>query len=379
MALTKHQKLAKELKTLLADLDAFYHKVAAQLDILQFHFFEKYTLVGRPKMSTTTLQTMMKTHRCGLKLFSPNEELRSACRSKPLLGAILSPPLIAASKIRIREPDSPEHARWVVPWGVRISIPDQTTKSLEGARNEALLYCASAEEMPEWIDWFEKEDQATTFTNQLLSILSKTEEKTLPFRAEDIKPRPARWKTGFAVDRQTYSAFLQYFFQRFLDNPLVRRVEGEIALLIWIMMYVGQTSEQNLPIRHLLQLTTANVKGRFLTVDHNEIELSMGLAYLLQAYIGKIPAKRQQKLFPNLSIDKLEDHFHRASKLLLPPGSIPVLPEAFLTFPHSLPHIRMHPECRKKSQSRLPEAYHASPSRRDIIKQLKQISKQHAS
>ena len=48
----------------------------------------------------------------------------------------------------------------------------------EDAKLEALLYCASENEMSEWIDWFECEDKAASLINQLLVTDKDSQEKT---------------------------------------------------------------------------------------------------------------------------------------------------------------------------------------------------------
>ena len=50
MALTKHQKLARGLKALFDALDSHYQKTASLLDVLQFHFYEPFLIIGRPIM-----------------------------------------------------------------------------------------------------------------------------------------------------------------------------------------------------------------------------------------------------------------------------------------------------------------------------------------
>lgn len=45
----------------------------------------------------------------------------------------------------------------------------------EEAKVEAILYCASEEELSEWIDWQNQENKAWTFTNQFLSVANYCE------------------------------------------------------------------------------------------------------------------------------------------------------------------------------------------------------------
>lgn len=126
-------------------------------------------------------------------------------------------------------------------------------------------------------------------------------------------------------------------------------MEGEIALLLWIMIYCGRNLDSHCPITQLLKLTTAHVENRSLLFKGEKIEISCGLAELIADFFGKLPQERPQKLFPHLTIDKLADHFRRASGIILPPGSQPALPQAFLVFPHPEKDLRM------RARSRLDE------------------------
>ncbi len=119
-----------------------------------------------------------------------------------------------------------------------------------------------------------------------------------------------------------------------------------------------------------MELTTENVIQNGLLIDSEEIEHSEGLANLLQEYIGAQPLKRSQKLFPNLTADNLADRFRQASEKILPPGSTPALPEAFLLFPHPHKNVRMLPKhLREQRKNPLP-IYHDPISLHELKRQL---------
>lgn len=179
-----------------------------------------------------------------------------------------------------------------------------------------------------------------------------------------------RWQTSLALDRYTYASFIRYFADIFIQNPLKNKVEGEIALLLWIMVYVSQEPDNILSIKRLLELTTANVREKMLLIDDHEYEISRGLTELLFEYTGGIKTERQQKLFPNLTPDKLEDYFHRASQILLPAGSLAALPEAFLIFPHVHKNQRIPPKLRQNWQKHPPKIYSDTISRHELKRQL---------
>jgi hypothetical protein len=184
-----------------------------------------------------------------------------------------------------------------------------------------------------------------------------------------------RWETGNALDRQTYGAFIRFFLDRFIGDPIKRQAEGEITLLLWIKIYAARDLEKPMAIKKLLELTTADINDRYITIDSREVELSCGLADLIKEYTGGEKLQRQQKLFPNLTIDKLEDHFRRASKVILPPGSLAALPEAFLTFPHLNKNFRINAKLLRLQQKNPPKVFHDPISLNELKRQLVEKSK----
>jgi hypothetical protein len=476
MRLTKHERLAKGLRALFANLDEHYRKTAISLDVVQFHFYEKKLIANRPLMSQQALRAMMYAHYHGLRHLSDKEEIRNAC-FKPLIGAVVNSPLFTMSNVLIDAPDNPANTRRCIPWGVITTLPSKTLKQLDDAYLEAILYCALNSEMSEWIDWFEHEDKSMSFTNQLFSIFAYEEKEApvkrnllkiaLPFleqaaiafygkldykkilptikksdfmpnattsiaqaydlvsyslrsrknryldefkrfwksRLEElvledvhwsdkekedffvcwasrqqpeavkkgtIKKDTIRWKTSLVIERQSYAAFIRYFAAQFLEAPGKNQSSGEIVLLLWLMIYISLDPDQICPIKRLLQLTTANLENDILSIDGYETDLSQGLRGLLQEYIGGTTESfcRHQKLFPNLTIDYLEDAFREASTKILPKDTLPALPEAFLTFPHPHRGMRISPTQRKHYQKNPAPIYHDSISRHEIKKQL---------
>lgn len=468
MALTKHQKLAKEIQHVFTRLDQFYKKVTKTSNyILQFYFYEPYLSIDCPFMTKPTVLAMMYTHKLGLIYFSPNQTLRESCLSKQLSGLILYPPIYAKSNVRINSPGNPPGAKCIIPWKLEIHTPSKSSESLKKAYAEAMLYCAAESEMSEWIDWFEEEDKSNTFTNLILSISVHQSEQTilkrnlikpvyqcfekaiiqfcereklnplqntlliakfapnketsvaqayekiiysiksrkdrqhddfkpywksvleklifenLPWNFErkneylerwvsskKIKKTKERWETSQAIDRQTFSSFIQYFFQNFIKDPISNKCHGEVVLFLWISAQIAQDPDNSFTVKEILKLTTTNLDDRIIHLSKQEIIITVGLADLLKTFIGTPPFKRQQKLFPNLTIDRLEDLFHRASLKILPEGDPVILPEAFITFPHALDHVRMIAKHRKQMQKNPPKNYQKLPSRHEIKKHL---------
>lgn len=161
-----------------------------------------------------------------------------------------------------------------------------------------------------------------------------------------------RWKTGQSIDRQTYALFIYYFAEIFLENPKENQAKGEIVLLLWVMFYISLNPTRKVSLKRLLKLTTADVFHGTLNIDNQKIPLSSDLTNLIDEYLGSIKSDRQQKLFPHLTLADLEDYFHIASMKLLPKGSIPILPEAFLTFPHTEENTRIPCQSRRQQQKK---------------------------
>ncbi len=468
MALTKHQKLARGIKSLLQNLEDFHRKVADKSNVLYFFFSETYLILGRPLMSEKTLKTMMEIHRYALQRFSPNEKIREAATSAPLIGMVFTPRFYPACGIRCFPPEA-KKVIWHIPWNVQIVLPEENLRKLDEGKSEALLYCPSPREMSEWIDWYEKENKANTLVNQLCAVheygkeqepvirnlhqrshkhflqtikeylkkvpemRSRTLEK-LGFAPQEItsiaeayaqvshsitagkqrhfidfqrlwknqlrrlifsevtwsvekqeallqelvstkqpkqqNPPTSRWKSGHTIDRDTYGKFILHFADQFLADALNNEIEGEIVLLLWIMVYISQNGTRSYSIKRLLDLTTENVIENRLLIDGEEIELSEGLALLLEEYIGDQPLKRPQKLFSNLTTDNLADRFRQASEKILPPGSIPALPEAFLLFPHPHKNVRMLPKHLREQRKNPPPIYHDPISHQELKRQL---------
>lgn len=467
MALTKHQKLARGIKSLLQNLEDFHLKVAKISNVLQFHFYETHLILDRPLITEKALATMMRTHLYALSIFSPDQKTREAAKSAPFLGMVLTPAFYPRSRVCFFPPGI-SNVIWHIPWSVKIILPEENLKKLEEGKMDALIYCASKAEMPKWID-YEKENKANTLTNQLCAVheyykeqepvirnlhqgshkhfletigkylkkvpkvrsrtleklgfapqkntsvaeaytqvshsitsgkkrhfidfqrLWKTQLRKLIFsgitwsvdkqeallqelvaikKPKQQNPLGSRWKSGHAIDRNTFGNFILHFASQFLADTFGREIEGEIVLLLWVMIYISQNGTRSYSIKRLLELTTANViENRFL-IDDEEIEQSEGVAILLKKYIGNQPLKKPQKLFPNLNPDNLANRFRQASEKILPPGSIPALPEAFLLFPHPHKNVRMLPKHLREQRKNPPPIYHDPISHEELKRQL---------
>jgi len=108
----------------------------------------------------------------------------------------------------------------------------------------------------------------------------------------------------------------------------------------------------------------------FLLIDDKRIELSLGWDYLIQEYLGKVPRRRHQKLFSNLTIDKLEDHFRNASSEIFPAKVTFALPEAFQAFPHPKKGLRIPLKERHCQQQSPPQVFYDPIALEEIKRQL---------
>ena len=195
-------------------------------------------------------------------------------------------------------------------------------------------------------------------------------QKFISIKQPKQHPFTSRWKSSDAIDRDRFGKFILHFADQFLADTFGCEIEGEIVLLLWVMVYISQNGTHPYSIKRLLELTTANVIENRLLIDGEEIEHSEGMAILLKEYIGDPPLKKPQKLFPNLNTDNLAERFRRASAKILPPGTTPALPEAFLLFPHPHKNVRMPPKhLREQRKNPLP-IYHDPISLQELKRQL---------
>jgi hypothetical protein len=192
-------------------------------------------------------------------------------------------------------------------------------------------------------------------------------EEYFPSKTSSAKKQDTSRDTGRSIDRRTYGAFICHFANRSSTSE----VDGEITLLLWIAVHIAQRGGKRYSIKRLLRLTKANISGRNLIIGQDEIEFSCGLASILQEYLGDtLQVERHRPLFPNLTRDRLIDCLRRASAEILPPGSIPALPEAFLSFPHSQKNLRFPARERLRQQQNPAEIIQRTLSRAEIKRQL---------
>ena len=101
-------------------------------------------------------------------------------------------------------------------------------------------------------------------------------EERFSSKSRNSKKDPSpRWKTSLVLDRQTYGSFIRHFAERFLKNPQKHPADGEIVLLLWVMIYIAQDPDHTFSIKRLLELTTADVEDQIIRIDGHEIDISV--------------------------------------------------------------------------------------------------------
>lgn len=163
------QKLVNLMHSILDGIDDYFCKVDAQMNLIQFYFYEKYFIPRRPLIKENTFQVMVWTHRLGLQQLAPDPSFRRLCLSTGALGAIVNKFIFSHNEAVYQKNDHPR-VLWYIPWGIITIRPEENEKNLARGRDEALLFCPDSSEISNEIDWFENEDAADSLGYQLLSI-----------------------------------------------------------------------------------------------------------------------------------------------------------------------------------------------------------------
>jgi hypothetical protein len=156
--------------------------------------------------------------------------------------------------------------------------------------------------------------------------------------------KPGRWTQCRGISDVKAAKFIKYFIEKFTGNPQDKK-SGEIACVLWILIWIAQEADsENLTIQKVLQLSFQDIDpdDAIIKVDGTDVDISFGLQNLLLCLRGKGEGIRNQRLFSNLDVSgkALERALNEASKILFP-NEEPVLPGAFLVFPHVYNNIRM--------------------------------------
>lgn len=187
-----------------------------------------------------------------------------------------------------------------------------------------------------------------------------------------------RWEQAKAINKNQAGKILQYFIDQFLADPSKHKKDGEIACLLWTLVWLSQDDEATgITIARVLAFDTTNIDREHPAIlfDDKTIEISQGLHQLLQILRGNGLGKRSRLLFANLSPDYLQNAVKEASLTLFGSDSIPVSPAAFLSFPHAKEGVRLTKTQRDRCRAIDPGSM-AGYHRRQILKTLRESQSQ---
>lgn len=163
MAKCKYGTLALKMEELLQGMAQFIEKTRRELQVVQFHFYERILVIGVPGTSKSSFDEQVKTHAIGMRFLSPSHELKVACSNNSFLGGYL--PVQFRLRSQCVEVDLTKlFATW---WAVKTTLPREMEPIIENGCWELLLYCSESTEHSYEIDWFEKENYTNTFTFQM--------------------------------------------------------------------------------------------------------------------------------------------------------------------------------------------------------------------
>jgi hypothetical protein len=187
-----------------------------------------------------------------------------------------------------------------------------------------------------------------------------------------------RWEQAKTINKKQAGKIIKYFIDRFLGDPSKYKKDGEIACLLWTLVWLAQDAETgDITLARVLAFDTTNIDKEqpAILFDGKEVEISLGLYQLLKILQGKGTGKRSRPLFTNLSPDYLQHAVKEASLILFGSESTPISPASFLSFPHPQEGMRLTKKQRERYRAVDPGSM-ASYHRRQILKALKENQSQ---
>lgn len=187
-----------------------------------------------------------------------------------------------------------------------------------------------------------------------------------------------RWEQARTINKKQAGKIIKYFIDRFLGDSSKYKKDGEIACLLWTLVWLAQDAEAgDITLARVLAFDTTNIDKEqpAILFDGKEVEISLGLYQLLKILQGKGTGKRSRPLFTNLSPDYLQHAVKEASLILFGSESTPISPASFLSFPHPQEGMRLTKKQRERYRAVDPGAM-ASYHRRQILKALKENQSQ---
>jgi hypothetical protein len=142
MAKCKYQILASKTKDLLNGIDQFIEKSSRAILGVQFHFYEKFWLIGVPPPSKYSFDQQVKAHLMGMRILSPSIDLRDSCNGDLFFGFYL--PLKHRFLSQCLEAKS--NQSFIRLWGVKTTLPSEMEPLINKSYWELLLYCPESSE-----------------------------------------------------------------------------------------------------------------------------------------------------------------------------------------------------------------------------------------
>ena len=130
-------------------------------------------------------------------------------------------------------------------------------------------------------------------------------------------PMKMRWEQAQSIDRLAGGKLIKYFHDLFVsdENP----IHGQVACILWTLIAISwQFHSNEAPVKLIdvvgLSRNDVNIKNSSLSLNRKEITISKGLTTIYAVLIDVKYGKRQRRLFPDMTVDRLEDALKRASK-----------------------------------------------------------------
>lgn len=160
-------------------------------------------------------------------------------------------------------------------------------------------------------------------------------------------PMKMRWEQAQSIDRLTGGKLIKYFNDLFISNE--NPIHAQVACILWTLIAISRQFQSNeVPVKIIdvvsLSKSDVNIKNRSLCLNGKEFTVSKGLTAIYSILIDVKYGKRELRLFPDMTVDRLEDALKGASKKMFVDKEVLIAPQAFLTFPHSFEGVRIAPK-----------------------------------
>ncbi|MGB7979089.1 MAG: hypothetical protein WCF19_08060 [Chlamydiales bacterium] len=144
-------------------------------------------------------------------------------------------------------------------------------------------------------------------------------------------PIKGRWKEGEAIDILTAARLILYFAKEFIQKPHKLK-SAKIACLLWLLIrltIIDGESFFSLDYLTSLKVSDLHLESEIITIEGSSFPISNGLSSLLSILISLSP----NLLFEGILVDSLDNLFKTISPSICRQEK-PILPSAFLSFPH---------------------------------------------